>query len=269
MDLSTARQSITQTGEPMQIKISKDVKETIDREVGRYLASVSYDRTSRHPKAIISVPDGRTRSVFFSNDPGYYDLRNIRSEVRSTLRELGAIEREEMRRRPRLGELGAKLLETAAPVELPFPDPEPRRVLTLEPKKEPEPMTNVTPLKTATPEPAEKAKEREFTRLTQSEIVQITRLLLANATIDETTRTFTFNEGWSDQRIFEILRSAPNREDLKVSHVTGLRRRDFGETVDEKAKKEAANPEAMPINTRLSALEIRLDRLERELGLKS
>ena len=253
----------------MQIKISKDVKETIEREVGRYLASVSYDRGSKHPKAIISTPAGVKRTVFFSNDPGYHDLKNVRSEVRAALREIGALEREEPRRTVRLGDFGERLLETTAPPSLPFPEPETRRVLTLEPKKEPEPMTNVTPIKAATPATSEKSKELQYTKLSQSEVVQVTRLLLKNGTLDDETRTYTFNDGWSDQRIFEILRAAPGREVLKASHITGLRRRDFGETLEEKAQKRAAAADPTNFAPRLCSVEARLDRLERELGLKS
>jgi hypothetical protein len=256
----------------MLFKVSKDVKETIEREVGRYLASVQYDRGSKHPKVIISTPDGKSKTVYFSRDPGQKDLLNMRSEVRSALRELGAQEREEPRRRPRLGVLGEKLLETVEPPAPSFFDPQPRPVLTLQPKKEPEPMNNVTPIKAATPEPVvEEAKALQYTKLSQSEVVQVARLLMTNGTVDEAARTFTYNDGWSDQRIFEILSAVPGREVLKVSHITGLRRRDFGDTAEERVRKDAQTspPDPARFGPRLSSVESRLDRLERELGLKS
>lgn len=153
-------------------------------------------------------------------------------------------------------------------LSLPFSRPDDRPILSLtQPKKEAKTMSNVTPLKPTAE--AEVEREKQRSQLSHSEVAQICRLLVQHGSTDDEKRLFTFAEGWSDERIAEILRAAPDREHLKPSAVAKVRRRDFGDTADERARDAQSGEKSPDVSLRISALETRLDRLERELGLKS
>jgi hypothetical protein len=56
----------------------------------------------------------------------------------------------------------------------------------------------------------------------------MTLLLSQHATIDYKAKSVDYAEGWSDERLLEMLRAAPGRDLLTLNHVRTFRAENFG-----------------------------------------
>lgn len=263
----------------------REARRAIEEVAAKYVVSVSYEVGGKHPKAILTVPDGRNRFIVCStsNATAERNFGNIQQDVRRVLKELQA-EPRATPVRARAGSLGAVLIEQ---MKQPNGIEKPMAVngtngtshTNGHTSGEAKNGTLRLPLTETAPQ-AETADdgdaEGSYAKLRQEEVVQVTRLLLMHGKIDDATKTYTYADGWDDERIVKLLRAVPGRDKLKTSTIKGLRRREFGDLASEKRdevgtplKSHAAISAAVgKHDDAIRSIEARLSKLESELGVR-
>lgn len=229
----------------------RDIQKAAEQELDPY--QVEFEFTTDTPPLFIEIyaPSGETKRIRYSLSPNGRNLEHFRGDLRRAVRALGAGKRPSKLRRQRQ------------------PDDEPPAAVTPEPistevKGEPSMTTLSLPGKSAAP-PKDAAPSREYTKLHQHEVSTLTRLLMTNAVTDEEARMVIYHEGWSDQRLLEILQASPGRELLRVDHIINLRRECFGLLKSElPAPPESRNAAALLVimGKKVEKLEARVQALE-------
>lgn len=280
--------------------VDKDLAKTIRDELARWPVSYEFGHGGRMPFVQITTPNGERPKISLPSRPGNHTFVTTQATIRRTLKSIGVQPLQNERRAVRTGTLGL-FLEDAAKKVAPPP-----AVKILPPEEEdhgpeiyqtanapPEPLcpdairarikqpvasvpaptskeeTKPMLMKVVDPAPVPNA-ERTIVKMMHADVVQATRLILANAVVNDQARTVTYSDGWSDERIHEIL--SKGREGLRVKTVREFRQLQFGATPDEVAAREAATK---PVNipaleaanrNRILALEKSLSDVLRRLG---
>lgn len=195
-----------------------ETEDMIRNELDRYQVVYAFGEGGKHPFVSIKGQDGRQRRVTYAGSPSGMSVLAARADLRRALREIGAQPWPEERKSARVGSFGAALLDAAAG----------------EHHRENETMqTNghANGAEKAAPPPAPK---REYSKLNQAEVVQLTLLIGQHATVDFNGKTVDYADGWGDQRLTDMLRAAPGRDHLKLKTIIDFRRENFGFIAEER-----------------------------------
>lgn len=232
-----------------------ETEDMIRAELDRHQVIYAFGEGSAHPFVSITGQSGQCRRIAYPGTPS--DVRgilNTRAQIRRALREIGAQPWPEERESARVGSLGAALLDASSEEGQPQ---EEHQVTTAQ--------TNghANGAAKAAPPPIPK---REYSKLTQAEIVQLTLLIGQHATVDFTGRTVEYSEGWSDQRLLDMLRAAPGRDHLKLETILKFRIENFGQIADERqsgaSDGRGTGPAIAALKRQVSDIETRLRALE-------
>lgn len=196
-----------------------EIMKEIRQELERYPVIFAFGHGGKHPYVRIEAMDGKAEKVTYSETPRVANNIKVRGDLKRAIKRMGVAPYPDERKAARVGTLGAALIDAVEPATL-STDPKPA-------KEEPAmAAATVTPIKTAQQAPPPPA--RSYTKLTQSEIVQLTLLITQHAKIDYATKAVEYLDGWSDERLLEILRAAPDRAQLKLNHIKSFRTENFG-----------------------------------------
>lgn len=259
------------------MRINKDVQTMIERELEPYPISYNIDAHSTTTCYLDMVSgDGCKERVGFSPNAYGNTILNIRSDIRKKLRRMDVHPIPERRRQARISGLGEKILEAAdaiapareididttpKPIEVPVASVSPETPMKEAKMSTP---TNVLQINGHKADTEKTSDKPGFAKLIQREIVQTTQLILANSDVDFNTKTIVYKTGWSDERIAQILATAPGREGIGVNHVKYLRKESFGLTPDEQETKRRREKTSMSDEDRawMKNLEARIQALE-------
>lgn len=233
--------------------LNRECVEMIKETLSNYPVDYHFEHGGKHPCVVISAAGGVRGKLPFPGTPSdRRHLLNAKGNLRRKLKELGISPRPDRIGRERVGVLGEILLNAAAAT---IASAEDEVIANYETEKQKKVMTQPNVVTNGSGAPAEAPK---YMKLTQVEIVLASRLLQKNAMIDDEQKTVTYHEGWSDQRIADILKSAPDREMLRADHVTNFRRSNFGLLGNERRFSKSAGG----TDDRLKAIEDRLSAIE-------
>ncbi len=239
--------------------INKDIKSMIERELEPYPINYTIDDRSTTTCFLEMISgDGCKARVGFSPRANGHTILHIRSDIRRKIKEMDVRPVPEMRRQARISGLGERLMEAAAStIDI---DTTPKeKSMTNKP-------TNIVPIVNghANVEDKGPAKDRcQFVKMQQGEIARATRFLIANAEIDDTTKTVKYAQGWDDERIAKILAAEPDREGLTAKHIAAMRRDSFGLTPTEHLAKRPKTPASIEgMAAQIRELQDRVLRLE-------
>jgi hypothetical protein len=243
-----------------------DVRRAIRDLLSGYPVEFNFGMGGRHPFVEIETPDRRRRKITFTGSRGSsWSRLRVQADLRRTLKELGVAPFPERRREDRIGGLGAAILDavTQSDIEIETEEVTPMATtLSLPAKTNGSNGTHAAPA--AKPE---KGQPREYTKLRQHEVVQLTVLIAGNAKVDYAGKAVDFNEGWGDKRLLDMLRAAPGRELLTLEHIVNFRRENFGLTASE--REAPAPPEGRAVGgyviqmrKKIASLESRVQALE-------
>lgn len=79
-------------------------------------------------------------------------------------------------------------------------------------------------------------------RLSTAEMAMATRMIMANARVDDSTKMVFYNPDWSDERIRSILAQKEGRSALATESITSFRRSAIGYTPGERDAEAAESP---------------------------
>lgn len=237
-----------------------DIKKTIRVELERYPVIFAFGYGGKHPFVRIETQDGRSERVTFSESPRVSNLLNIRSDLRRVLRTMQIEPYPDERKEARLGSLGAAMMGAAAPDQITIDLPAKEDVSMA--------AATITPIKAApqaSPPPAARSGPTHYTKLRQDEVVQLTLLLSQHANIDYAAKTVEYADGWSDERLLEMLRAAAGRELLTLNHIRTFRIENFGTLKSERETEpegRSVNGHVMAMRRQISDLTTRVQALE-------
>lgn len=192
--------------------MNNELTRAIKDELAGQPVSYAFGMGGKHPYVRISRGESSRRVVFSGSPSDIFCVKNVRGDVRRALKELGV---------ERLGTLGKKIVEAT---EAKKPMIEQQRILPDLSKK-----SNGNGGAHTTKAEPEKAV-RKKSAMSHAEVITVTRLLMTKADVDEVKRVVKYHDGWSDERIFEMLKAAPDRENLQLYTITEMRREQFGDT---------------------------------------
>lgn len=197
---------------------SENPRRAIKEELTGLPVNYTFGMGGKHPYVMIHRGEVSRKVVFSGSPSDFFCVKNVRGDVRRALKELGV--------RP-LGTLGRKIAE-AAEAKNPMTEAQQRILPDL--SKTPNGNGHAGPHTTkAEPEKAERKKSA----MSHDEVITITTIMLTKADVDSVNRVVKYHEGWSDERVHEMLRAAPGREHLQLYTIVEMRREKWGDTPQE------------------------------------
>lgn len=243
-----------------------DVVRMLEDELSNYDINFMFRRGAIHHYVELEN-GGATRRISFSANAFGRTALNVRTNLRHALSDLGA-KRIKDGQRKKVGSFGEVMIAAGAA-------PSPRPVISLpelRPEPTPAPIAPLAPIIEQKEEPMDVnvkvngsgvEKPAKRVHLQQQEVVQVTLLITQNATVDQDKRLVTYNEGWGDERIMEMLKARPGREGIGIQQIREFRRNNFGSLQSELDRAERYAPGSMAkIGDELADLQHRVKALE-------
>lgn len=278
------------------MKCNRDVRDMVEKELAMYPVTYEFGNGGKHPFVRITAPGGKIIKVSMpSTTVNYHAKLNQRTHLRSALRDVGVLPYPEYRREMRVGSMGEAIVAAAskatpAPIiDVEYADREADDTIKIakfndlplcpdairdrahqtssHPDKGHPKMLSKPEVESQPSDDAQK-----FSKLSQSDVTTAARLVLKHASVDDVDRTIHWNSGWGDDRIRDVLASAPGREGLSVASVQRWRRKEFGLTPEEKqadAMKGGAQNvvDGATNRKRIEHIEDRLANIDRRLAM--